>query len=851
MLLSVPVFGQVSAERLAQKNIQKGKWERAYGQLNKAIGKDSLSIYAAYVLAQYYFAPDNPDFQLDSAYRYTQKALNDFQRATLKQRERLNRFSVDSLTLVQLRQQIDSAAFIRARQINTEKTYVDFLANFSLAAQRARAATLRDEAAYLDALKENTYQAFNDFLTKYPRAERAKDAKNKYEELLFQAKTDDRRLSSYERYLKEYPNTAYQLTAEQNIFEIRTASGTFESYKTFLDLYAGSQFSKRAKNILFHLTPEDQLEDQFPEYLNDDSLKTVIELERGYIVPFLHSGEFRFMNHHGDEVIKAEADEINHAYRCGNIVEDVIVLPQKIVALNGALICNRAVDSFKDIGYGFISIKEDSCTSVLHKTGFKVGDACIEDAKVLNGKFLALRKDKLWSVWTFTGRMLMPYDWEDIAAIKNVIVFKRNNKCALATVQTIALLADQQDPGLQYSVDEVSVWRNDFIWVKTGDHQGVLDQSLDTLIKVEKHVLSPAYFGSTGTTSEGTQTFNDAGEASIYFQQVVIQQPWTAVRTNLAWHLFDPGTKNYQSPGYDSISFAGPFALALRKDSIRVYFSETKFVDVGQPVRTEFVPGQDSSSFLLLEQNEKKSIYTLTGQKLFTGTYDRIQYAGEGLFVVQVKERKGLITAEGKPLLPLAFDAIGTVNKGVVSLLKATKFGLFDCGRQKLIKPQYNKNLTCYNNNIIIAYKDGLYGFIGWDNKPISKIEFNEVRYWNDSAAFVRKNSQWMIYEVKTQKILLDQIKEYKLIQDSEEKLAIVQQEHNYGVIHNRKGTIIPISFSDIVNVGSRDVPLYFTEKHVEEASIFVVIYYDLGGNMLRKEVYEQDDYEKIYCSDN
>ena len=849
--MSVPVFGQVPAERQAQKNIQKGKWEKAYGQLNRSTDKDSLSIFGAYVLAQYFFAPDNPDFQLDSAYRYTKKAIDDFQRSTLKQQERLKRFLVDSLTLVELRQQIDSAAFIRATQINTEETYVHFLANFSLAEQRSRAVTLRDESAYLDALKENTYQAFNDFITKYPQAERVTDAKNKYEELLFQSKTNDGRLSSYEQYLKEYPNTPYQPAAEQNIFEISTASGSLESYKTFLDLYGGSQFSKRAKNILFHLVPEDQLEDQFPEYVNDDSLKTVIELERGYIVPFLHSGEFGFMNHQGHEVIKTESDEINRTYRCGNVTDDVIFLPQKIVALNGALICNRAVESFKDIGYGFITIKEDSCTSVLHKTGFKVGDACIEDARVLNGKFLALRKDQKWSIWTLTGRMLMPYEWEDITAIKDVIVFKKNNKCALATVQTIALLADQQELVLLDSVDEARVWRNDFVWVKAGDDQGVLDQTLDTLIKVEQQVLTPAYFGSTAWASAGSRTFNDSGEGSIYFQKVVFQEPWTAVRTDQVWYLFDPKTRKYQSPRYDSITFPGPFAIGLRKDSIRVYFSETKFLDVAQPVRTEFIPGQDSSSFLLLEQNEKKSIYTLTGQKLFTGTYDRIQYAGEGFFVVHKKERKGLITAQGKPLLPMEFDAIGTVNNGIVSLLKGTKFGLFNCGKRKLIKTQYNKNLTCYNNKIIIAYKEGLYGFIRWDNKPLSKFEFNEVRYWNDSSTFVRKNSQWMIYELKTQKILLDQIKDYKLIHDGVEKLAIVQQERNYGVIHNRKGTIIPISFSDIVNVGSREVPLYFTEKHIEEASIFVVIYYDLKGNMLRKEVYEQDDYEKIYCSNN
>ena len=326
-------------------------------------------------------------------------------------------------------------------------------------------------------------------------------------------------------------------------------------------------------------------------------------------------------------------------------------------------------------------------------------------------------------------------------------------------------------------------------------------------------------------------------------------EPWTAVRTDTAWYLFDAKTNRYRSNRYDSVFFAGPAAIGIRSDSMRIFFSAKNSVAVAQPTRVDFIPGQES--FLLIAQGTKKAVYGLEGKKLVVLNYDDVQYAGEGFFVVSKKDKKGLINSTGKPVLPLEYDAIGTVSKGIVSLLKGTKFGLFDCKTRKLIKPQYNKNLTCYNNKLIIAYKDGMVGFIGWDNKPLSKLQFNEVRFWNDTAAFVRKEGQWMLYAIKAQKVVVDKISKINFITDGDEKLAIVQQERKFGVIHNKKGTIIPINFSDIINVGSHDVPLYFTEKHVEEASIFVVIYYDSKGNMLRKEVYEQDDYEKIYCSNN
>jgi hypothetical protein len=51
--------------------------------------------------------------------------------------------------------------------------------------------------------------------------------------------------------------------------------------------------------------------------------------------------------------------------------------------------------------------------------------------------------------------------------------------------------------------------------------------------------------------------------------------------------------------------------------------------------------------------------------------------------------------------------------------------------------------------------------------------------------------------------------------------------------------------------VGSDEKPLYFTEKRVEEADIYVVIYYDQAGKFLRKQVYESEEYDRIVCEDN
>ena len=115
----ISAAGQSSADR-ALKNLHRQKWQRSHDLLTKSLVKDSLNVTAKYVLSQYFFSMGNPAFQLDSAYRYVNGAMSDFQNTTLKQRERLRKFPLDSFLLTDLRRQIDSTAFHLTKKNQTE-----------------------------------------------------------------------------------------------------------------------------------------------------------------------------------------------------------------------------------------------------------------------------------------------------------------------------------------------------------------------------------------------------------------------------------------------------------------------------------------------------------------------------------------------------------------------------------------------------------------------------------------------------------------------------------------------------------------------------------------------------------
>lgn len=388
------------------------------------------------------------------------------------------------------------------------------------------------------------------------------------------------------------------------------------------------------------------------------------------------------------------------------------------------------------------------------------------------------------------------------------------------------------------------------VWVKLGNEQGVLNQKLNEWISLSTQELTPTFFGAVSQFNNGYRLHDKTAISSPLFYRVKVSQPWVGVQQEGSWRLIDPATKKFQSTAFDSIGFIGPFAMGLRNDSLRVYLSKSNFVESLQTTRVLFIPGKDSLFFLLLDEGDKKTLFDTKGSRLFTVNFDRIEYNNEGFFTVIKKEKRGLISLDGRTVVQPEFDAMGTVNHGVVAILKDKKFGFLDVVHKREIKPEYDKNILRYSATKMIAFKNGFYGLIGWDNKPTTPFEFEEIRYWNDSSALVKKNFNWIIYNFVEKKIVLDKIKTFKWVLDTDqEKIMIVQQENSYGVMSNKRGVIIPATFTDIVNLGSAMVPLYFTEKHVEEASIFVVIYYDKAGKQLRRQVYEADDYEKLYCS--
>jgi hypothetical protein len=139
------------AQRLVDRKLfqmmEAGKFHSVRQTLDKAIRKDSTRAENWYALSTWYSSTGNPDYQIDSADLSCRQAYKWFQRTPSRDRERLLKVPIDSLVLGNLRKQIDSLAFERAKAGNTEESYGLFIKRFAEAEQVQEAQELQQEVS--------------------------------------------------------------------------------------------------------------------------------------------------------------------------------------------------------------------------------------------------------------------------------------------------------------------------------------------------------------------------------------------------------------------------------------------------------------------------------------------------------------------------------------------------------------------------------------------------------------------------------------------------------------------------------------------------------------------------------
>lgn len=875
-LFTVVVFFNVACGVFAQNSkralllLEKEDYLRVEQIFRKSVEKDSINPGAYYVYSRLFLSESFPRYNLDSSYLLILKAIDHYALVDQRAIERLHKIPIDDSTLWMQKNKIDSLAFQQALHNNSEAGYNLFLKKHPAAVQVNQAKTLRNKVAYKKARANNTYQSYKDFMDKYPEASESGEAMVKYNQLLFNEKTKEKSLTSYRQFLNEHPQTPFRDLIEKDIFEISTADNKKNSYEAFISQYPGSKYAKKALDYLYYHqqenggTPEDFLK-TYAGIRNIDSIGKLIPYHKQVLFPVYENNRYRFFNQTGKLVETLIWDkDIDPSYFCTGIYQDFVIASDNkigyMLTKSGTKIHKGLFKTTGSMGYGLLKIANEKGYGVIHKAGWQVLPVAWDEVRLIANQFLAIKKNRLWGLATLSGKLLFDPQFQDIQVEGDFFIFEQDGKIAVTNHEALTTMLATNNSKLQFEYDDYQLVNDQEMIVMRDNQERLINNKLVTVIAPQGQKIHDQPHGWYVIRTDTFLVYNQqlqevfAGPCDQY----QFKDEWFGLKQNDKWALFNMHQGIKTGFEFDSIQFLSKNAIYLTGEEERsVFLSGGPGIEIKEGQRFQLILSNfqenqgDSLEYIVVTDPKKRliTLYNLKGEKIRALTNTQMNALYDNFFIVEKNGKKGIMNSSGKIVLATYYDAIGKPKNGIFSLLQRNKFGAFGVNDGFTIRPEYESALSVYNQSLLVATKSGKSGFIDHHNKKISPFDFEKIEYWRDSLAAVYQEGRWRIYNIYKDEYMMDNLADFQIFADSSEKKAIILGENGYGVIGNQSGIIIKPTFDDLQVIGHKDTYLFFCEKYVREAGLYVVIYYDKNGKMIRRQIYGEEDYDKIYCN--
>lgn len=864
-------FTHLQAEsKRAFKMLEKGEYDKLIELLDKSIEKDSINTGAKYVYSLLYLTPKYPDYDIDKSYRFVIEAIEDFANHDEKMIEDLAKLDINDSTLNYQKLQVEQHAFRRAKAKHTLNDYNFFLNTFSGAIQSDSATTFRNEIAFNDAVNANTFEAFQSFIRTYPEATQIEAAEDKFEELLYFTKTKDKKLESYERFLRNNPKTPYRDAAEKNIFEISTADNDLDSYMTFIERYPQSIMRKKALDLLYHCYKEHSSAKGFSNKFNilqeQDSLMQIVDAEVGHMMAIFEMDLYGFSKLSGEKLIDFSYTKIKEDYYCGRIAGDFLEVEKDgekmIISRKGGVIFSGDYDSVEDLGCGALKIERDGYFGVYHKSGFQMLDFNYVDVGLVANAFIKFKFNGKWGLKSFSERDILPPEHDEIFSEGRFVIIEDDGIFAIQNVENLAKVADLVKPKLDFRYDDYELVYSSQLLLFKDDMETVMDLDLKENLALDQQSFYEFYGGWLVKKDNQYQVYDQIFYplSELRFNYIDYNKSRAALKYQNKWGIYNSDTEFPDTFAYDSVRFLSEqIGVIIHGDTTFAIFDNDSIIDISYSSETRLLTpssiaqnDENKEAQYLLTKTSKGvyKVFNIYGVEILDGKYTSVESLGNEYLIVERSGKKGLFHKSGKLALKVSYNAIGNYDNGYVSTLINGKFGIYNYRKNVFLSTKYQKRLVPFGSQYFIGSKGSSLGLVDLDNKDVTGYKFEQILDWNDSVALVLEAGKWKLYDIKNDSYVFEGISEYKVLRDDEdEKILLITKESKSGILSNKYGEVVGATFNDIINIGTKETPVYFCEKFIIEADFYVVIYYDAKGKILRKQIFtDPEEYEKIYC---
>ncbi|MDR2282322.1 MAG: WG repeat-containing protein [Sphingobacterium sp.] len=169
------------------------------------------------------------------------------------------------------------------------------------------------------------------------------------------------------------------------------------------------------------------------------------------------------------------------------------------------------------------------------------------------------------------------------------------------------------------------------------------------------------------------------------------------------------------------------------------------------PCKYEYLSYDEATQQYLFGENEKYGLLHKDGKVYVPAKYDMISFFNQGYATITLNDKSGLIDQNQKVVVPAQHDVIFEYNKNNYTTIEGEKYVLYSIAQKKKIIGGFDFLSLSLDCNIILAQKDGKYGYIDENGKTVIPFKFTFANTFSDNMAAVAEDENTEdIYYINT-----------------------------------------------------------------------------------------------------
>lgn len=622
---------------------------------------------------------DNPFHHLDSSYAWILRSEEAFRALEPAAQAKLAVWSVDAAAIARQKRTVEQAAWLRARQAGTLVGYRDFIGYYAQAEERPDAIRARDSLAYREVRTRNTAAAYHDFLTTYPEAEQRFEARTRWQEAVYREAVADGRVASFERFIAEHPESPHVADAEDRLFQLAAPQGSVEQLRAFIKRYPTNNNVPTAWRTIYGLRAAGlgtdalmRFAEEFPDYPYMAELAEEIKGAGLRYLPYREAGRWGFIDEEGRVRIPAAYEFV------GLFIEG-----QAQVGRDGAV--GKVDRSGKetvpviyadmlDPSEGLSVVEAGDSAGAVDRAGRMAIPMHYTDlGEAADGLSFAQREGKYGYVDAH-GAQRIPFVYEEATTfINGVAVVRQSGAYGVVDRRGGVLVPYKYD---WIDVSQPMAWR-----MRSGDRMGLLSPFGD-VVRPAEHAYIGTFNNSLALVVDGNKCGYVRPDGTWAFPQRF--EAHAAVRTQGDFHN-----------GVARVLVNGKFALI---DTTGERIFPAQYAEIGLmesdvvPVRKKLKWGYAGRNYTTVAEAKYDGAWELhhgygrvrvgdrfglvdsTGKEVVAPRFTALVDVQDGHLVASTPEGVGLITPDGRTVVPCVNDAVEQVAPGVVKLVRGERF---------------------------------------------------------------------------------------------------------------------------------------------------------------------------------